>query len=568
MAAAGWGDDGEAAKADWGGDDGGDGWGDAPAEQDANASGIGSKGAAAGWGDAEGKDMDAPTLQRQGSVVLYDARALQAQQAALIDQTADLLAVTPEEASCLLRHYGWKNDLLQTEWFADQNKVRDKCGVSRVPERPLPTRGACMSAFCEEDVEGVALNCGHFFCNDCWAQYLNSKVQGGRESVYATCMGVRKADGNVKLLRSGCGCTEMVPGKMFERFVVDNKQRERYRQWMLDSFVEGQKKIKWCPRPGCTAAVRYDAGGPRTVKCQCGYLFCFACRREAHVPAPCDVVEKWLKKEVSDDATEIWLKARTKKCPNPACGVLIEKNKACNHMKCAKCGHDFCWLCKGAWSSHGQGSGGYYVCNKYNEAVTRGEISSEEKDMEVNQKVLQKYTYYYKRFRSSVDAISFTAKLKQKLLKEGSARDPQKLMFALDALDKLIEARRVLQWSYAMAYYLRQGRQKELFEYQQNLLIEKTEHLQDIMDEEQDLVSKKKNIIDLISSIEKFRREMVLQIESGAFEGLLLSDADISLSEWACSNCCTENPTNSSLCKGCSACRKHGEMDCRACKKP
>ena len=32
----------------------------------------------------------------------------------------------------------------------------------------------------------------------------------------------------------------------------------------------------------------------------------------------------------SDDATEIWLAARTKECPK--CQVRIEKNKACNHM--------------------------------------------------------------------------------------------------------------------------------------------------------------------------------------------------------------------------------------------
>jgi len=46
-----------------------------------------------------------------------------------------------------------------------------------------------------------------------------------------------------------------------------------------------------------------------------------------------------------DKATRLWLKARTKSCPK--CKVRIEKNRACNHMKCRNCGHDFCWLCKG-----------------------------------------------------------------------------------------------------------------------------------------------------------------------------------------------------------------------------
>jgi hypothetical protein len=78
---------------------------------------------------------------------------------------------------------------------------------------------------------------------------------------------------------------------------------------------------------------------------------------QAHTPAPCDVVAKWARKEESDDATSVWLKARTKECPN--CAVRIEKNRACNHMSCTHCGHHFCWLCKGPWKV----SECVYVCD-------------------------------------------------------------------------------------------------------------------------------------------------------------------------------------------------------------
>ena len=37
----------------------------------------------------------------------------------------------------------------------------------------------------------------------------------------------------------------------------------------------------------------------------------------------------------------------TEPCPNPQCGVLIQKNGGCPHMVCAKCNHQFCWCCKG-----------------------------------------------------------------------------------------------------------------------------------------------------------------------------------------------------------------------------
>ena len=103
----------------------------------------------------------------------------------------------------------------------------------------------------------------------------------------------------------------------------------------------------------------YTSGGTKAIQCLCGFYFCFSCGEEAHTPAPCDLVKKWLLREKSDDATAIWLAAKTKECPK--CGVRIEKNKACNHMTCIKCGHNFCWLCKGPWASHGNQTGGYYV---------------------------------------------------------------------------------------------------------------------------------------------------------------------------------------------------------------
>jgi hypothetical protein len=40
------------------------------------------------------------------------------------------------------------------------------------------------------------------------------------------------------------------------------------------------------------------------------------------------------------------------------------------------------------------------------------------------------------------------------------------------------QARRVLEWSYCLAYYLKEGGKKTLFEYQQQMLVGNTEALQ------------------------------------------------------------------------------------------
>jgi ariadne-1 len=314
--------------------------------------------------------------------------------------------------------------------------------------------------------------------------------------------------------------------------------------------------------------VIYTSGGTKAIQCLCGFYFCFSCGEEAHTPAPCDLVKKWLLREKSDDATAIWLAAKTKECPK--CGVRIEKNKACNHMTCIKCGHNFCWLCKGPWASHGNQTGGYYVCTKYDSDAKEGKVSQEERGMLDNQKLLQKYTYYYKRFKGSADAIKFTQKLGEKIEKNCRDEDLNKYSFLLEAVDKLIAARRILQWTYSLAYYLKNGGQKHLFEYQQEMLLNSTEALQDIMDngDMDRLMALKKDIINKTSSIDKFRQEMVAQVERGEFDELLLSHADIGMDSWTCVNCKQDNKREQLHCQGCQSCKMHGEYECKACKQP
>jgi hypothetical protein len=141
-------------------------------------------------------------------------------------------------------------------------------------------------------------------------------------------MGMRCTENHVHKL--GFACKKMVSDALFEKYVKDQALLAKYRRWLLDSYVEGQRQIKWCPKAGCTLAVTYPGGGTKSVQCRCSHSFCFSCLEDAHAPAPCDLVQKWLQREKSDDATQIWLSARTKQCPK--CEVRIEKNKACNHM--------------------------------------------------------------------------------------------------------------------------------------------------------------------------------------------------------------------------------------------
>jgi len=76
----------------------------------------------------------------------------------------------------------------------------------------------------------------------------------------------------------------------------------------------------------------------------------------------CSTVRKWLVKNGAESENLTWIIANTKPCPK--CGRPIEKNLGCMHMTCSQCKNEFCWLCLGAWSEHGERTGGFYACNR------------------------------------------------------------------------------------------------------------------------------------------------------------------------------------------------------------
>ncbi|KAL4342064.1 hypothetical protein GQ457_08G014150 [Hibiscus cannabinus] len=58
-------------------------------------------------------------------------------------------------------------------------------------------------------------------------------------------------------------------------------------------------------------------------------------------------------------------------------------------------------LCLGAWIDHGEVTGGYYACNRYETAKKEGTFDEEEKRREMAKLSVEKYSHYYERWATN-----------------------------------------------------------------------------------------------------------------------------------------------------------------------
>lgn len=94
-----------------------------------------------------------------------------------------------------------------------------------------------------------------------------------RSQIFATC--------------DGAAWLTQVPRTVLQRVSSDQEQ-EKLSSFELRSYVEDNKRLTWCPAPGCENAVEcvrdLAPGEPLDVACKCGAAFCFSCKEEAHRP--------------------------------------------------------------------------------------------------------------------------------------------------------------------------------------------------------------------------------------------------------------------------------------------
>ncbi|KAL1803021.1 hypothetical protein DCAR_0934695 [Daucus carota subsp. sativus] len=381
-----------------------------------------------------------------------------------IAKISTVLSIPRVSACMLLRHYKWNVNNVHEAWFADEDRVRKAVGL--VDERAVKcqnyrelTCGICFESYPTRKMNGAA--CGHPYCRTCWAAYISTSINDG-----PGCLTLRCPDPS---------CDTAVSQDMINT-LVSGEVKERYYRYLLRSYVEDNRKFKWCPAPGCDCAVEFDVGsGSHDVSCLCSYSFCWNCTEEAHRPVDCGTVAKWILKNTAESENMNWILANSKPCPK--CKRPIEKNQGCMHMTCTPpCKFEFCWLCLGVWSDHGERTGGFYACNRYESAKQEGVYDESEKRREMAKNSLERYTHYYERWATNqssrqkalADLHQMQTVHLEKLSEKQKIPESQ-LKFVLEAWSQIVECRRVLKWTYAYGFYLPEHElaKRQFFEYLQ-----------------------------------------------------------------------------------------------------
>ena len=181
----------------------------------------------------------------------------------------------------------------------------------------MRTCDICYEESPEKDFRG--LSCKHEFCKDCLSDFLMTNIK----------------DGNVlKIPCMHAGCTETYEDDDVRKF-GSKEIYEKYLHFKLNINVDLNPNLMWCPNPECNRYIEKGGRFQKTKTCECGQTICLKCGLLNHPGQKCGGIDQ----EFLD-----WKKSnKCKFCPK--CGIPSYKFDGCNHMTCAKCKFEYCWIC-------------------------------------------------------------------------------------------------------------------------------------------------------------------------------------------------------------------------------
>ena len=183
---------------------------------------------------------------------------------------------------------------------------------------------------CEEDFiptdKNTLKNCGHSFCDECWYDFLSIKIKENKLN-FIKCMDYE--------------CREKPDDDFIINLLNSNQELiDKYKKFKLELEIINDPNRKFCPFPNCNSFLELKDKNNKEVKCSNNHIFCFLCLKSPHGNLPCN-------NEINKSLVEYEKNNFVKKCPK--CDIITEKITGCNHITCAKCNYQWCWLCNGEY---------------------------------------------------------------------------------------------------------------------------------------------------------------------------------------------------------------------------
>ncbi|CAF99340.1 unnamed protein product, partial [Tetraodon nigroviridis] len=144
---------------------------------------------------------------------------------------------------------------------------------------------------------------------DCLRQYLRIEISESRVNICCP------------------ECSERFNPHDIQLILGDKALMEKYEEFMLRRWLITEPDCRWCPAPDCGYAV-----------------VAFGCATARRSPAGATAAGRSSATTASSCGTPT-RRDDIKPCPRCAAYIIKMNDGSCNHMTCAVCGCEFCWLC-------------------------------------------------------------------------------------------------------------------------------------------------------------------------------------------------------------------------------
>lgn len=228
-----------------------------------------------------------------------------------------------------------KNSIFSTNTSSDNGLSSVNKQVGDFIECPL-----CLLRHSKDRFPEI-MTCHHRSCVDCLRQYLRIEISESRVNI------------------SCPECTERFNPHDIRLILSDDVLMEKYEEFMLRRWLVADPDCRWCPAPDCGyAVIAFGCASCPKLTCGregCGTEFCYHCKQIWHPNQTCDAARQERAQSlrlrtirsssISYSQESAAAADDIKPCPRCAAYIIKMNDGSCNHMTCAVCGCEFCWLC-------------------------------------------------------------------------------------------------------------------------------------------------------------------------------------------------------------------------------